>query len=153
MDWIWCVRLMEWSLPSFWGWWKVHQTVFGPQWPHLSCTIYQWNSVFPLHESWINMQPNVSGVTSEMILGRGNNHNPSNGSGRYNPHVVRVELGLLNPYTAAWQTITEMEVVVVVSYLCFVIPVMSSSVRERAFCCRTKRNLQWESLCHPWGNL
>lgn len=37
--------------------------------------------------------PNYWGVTTEMILGRSNNHNPSNGSGRSNPHIVRVEQG------------------------------------------------------------
>lgn len=49
------------------------------------------------------MRPYVTqtyrGVTSEKILGRGNNHYPSNGSGRYNPHIVTVEL--LNPHAAA----------------------------------------------------
>lgn len=63
--------------------------------PHLSYTLYQWNSLLSAH--YINRAPICNpkhwGVTTEMVLGRGNNHNPSNGSGRSNPHIVRVELG------------------------------------------------------------
>lgn len=76
-----------------------------------------------------------------MILGRGNNHNPSNGSGGYNPHIVRVELGAAKSTCSCLTNNNRNGSCCGELPFLFVIPVVSSSVRERAFCCRTKRNL------------
>lgn len=94
---------------------------------------------------YINQEPICNAVyrsvTTEMILGHGNNHNPSNGSSRYIIHTqLELSWGLLIPHAAAWQTITEMEVLWGATFF-FVIDVMSSSVREKAFCCRMKHNV------------
>ena len=74
-------------------------------WGHI-CPAHYISGILAAH--YINhapiCNPKYWGVTTEMILGRGNNHNPSNGSGRSNPHIVTVELGgggLLNPHAAA----------------------------------------------------
>ncbi len=117
-----------------------------------------WNShICPAHyisgtmsAHYINHAPICNlkywGVTTEMILGRGNNHNPSNGSGISNPHIVRVERGAVKSTCSCLTNNNRNGSRGELPF--FVIPMMSSSVRERAFCCRTKRNLHDSGGCY-----